>query len=272
MTRDRNRALLVAALVLAWFSAFAAVAAIGQGWIAAVPLAVAAIPMAIVYYMWGGRDSDFAALLPGTRADERQALIRTRARALAGTTMYAVAVICAIAALVLPGSGGWSRNWPFWFIVVVGTISYAWDGRGSGFSVLIGGRADERQALIRTRARALAGNTMYAAAAIGALIELALRDTQHRGSYWSFSLIAVAGGVGCLAGLRRYGAHPEPGDDTEERAPAPKPILTWWGGHRQAAKAQTHRARAIPPGATHFPLPRNDQATSQQQPATNPPS
>jgi hypothetical protein len=80
MTASTNRAVLVAALVLAWFGAFAAADAIGQGWGAAAPLAVAAIPMAVVYYVWGGRDIDFAALLTGTRADERQELIRTRAR------------------------------------------------------------------------------------------------------------------------------------------------------------------------------------------------
>jgi hypothetical protein len=233
MTHDRNRAVLIAALVLAWFGAFAALAAIGQGWGAAVPLAVAAIPMAFVYYVWGGRDSDFAALLTGAPADERQALIRTRARALAGTVMYAIAVFGGIAALTLPDSGGWRRNWPFAAVVAVGTISYGWAGRASSFRALIGGRADERQALIRTRARALAGNLMYAAAAIGAAAELALRDTQHRGSYWTFSLVAVAGGVACLAGLRRYGDREE-GEDTEQRGP--EPILTWWGGNRRATR------------------------------------
>ncbi len=172
MSSNANRRLLVTALVLAWFGAFAAAAAVGQGWGAAVPLAVAAIPMAIVYYVWGGRDSDFAALLVGRRADERQALIRTRARALAGNAMYAIAVIGTIGALTLPDNGGWRRNWPFAVVVVVGTISYWWAGRDSGLGVLAGGRADERQALIRTRARALAGNTMYAAAAVGAAVEL----------------------------------------------------------------------------------------------------
>jgi hypothetical protein len=217
MSSTRNRRLLVTALVLAWFGAFAVADAIGQGWGAAVPLAVAAVPMAFVYYVWGGRDSDFAAALIGRRADERQALIRTRARALAGSTMYAIAVIGVIAALALPDSGGWARNWPFAAVVVAGTISYFWAGRDGGPVVLIGGRADERETLIRTRARALAGNVMYAAAAAGAAVELALRDSQHRGSYWSFSLVAVAGGVACLIGLRKYGDRCED-EDAEQRA------------------------------------------------------
>ncbi len=262
MSNIRNRRVLVAALVLAWFGAFAAADAIGQGWGAAVPLAVAAIPMAIVYYVWGGRDSDFEAMLIGRRADERQALIRMRARALAGNTMYAVAVIGAIGALVLPGSGGWDRNWPFALIVVVGSLSYWWRGRGASFSVLIGGRADERQALIRTQARALAANAMYAAAAIAAAVELALRDTHHRGSYWSAALVAVAGGVGCVAGLRKYGANPGPGDEVEERAPEPEPVVTWWGAtggpprHRHTGPGGSSQPPRIPPGL------RNDQATN----------
>jgi hypothetical protein len=39
------------------------------------------------------------------------------------------------------------------------------------------------------------------------------------------------------SGLRRYGAQPGPGDDMKERAPAPEPILTWWGGNRRTAGA-----------------------------------
>ena len=39
------------------------------------------------------------------------------------------------------------------------------------------------------------------------------------------------------SGLRRDGAQPAPGGDTKERAPAPEPILTWWGGNRRAAGA-----------------------------------
>jgi hypothetical protein len=89
MSSTRNRRSLVTALVVPWFGVFAVADAIGQGWGAAVPLAVAAVPMAFVYYVWGGRDSDFAAVLIAPPPDEREALIRTRARALAGNAMYA---------------------------------------------------------------------------------------------------------------------------------------------------------------------------------------
>lgn len=45
------------------------------------------------------------------------------------------------------------------------------------------------------------------------------------------AMAAVGGSVvaGRRSGLRGYGAHPGPGDDMKERAPAPEPILTWWG-------------------------------------------
>jgi hypothetical protein len=70
--------------------------------------------------------------------------------------------------------------WPFGVLAVVGTVSYWWAGRASGFGVLIGGRADERQALIRARARSR--NAMIATAVIGVLIEVTLGFDHHLGS------------------------------------------------------------------------------------------
>ena len=106
---------------------------------------------------------------------------------------------------------------------------YAWSGRDSDYGALAGGRVDERQALIRTRARSLSGIAMYAAAAIGVLVQVALGDTLR--NYWPFSLVVVIGANSYWAGLRRYGAlaedDPGPGDDREQRAPEPR--RTWWG-------------------------------------------
>jgi hypothetical protein len=106
---------------------------------------------------------------------------------------------------------------------VAGTVSYWWRGRGSGFGALIGGRADERQAVIRTRAQGQAGTVMYAAAVIGVLIDIALGFDHHLGSYWSCQLLIIVTGLTYSAGLRRYGAHGAdytgPGDNAEERAP-----------------------------------------------------
>jgi len=145
MTSIRNRRLRVPLLLLANGAAFAAADAIGGNGGAAVASAVLAIPVAAGWYAWNGRDSDYGALAGGW-ADERQALIRTRARSLSGTVVYAVAVIGAIVAIALRGPGHWGSYWPFGLVVVAGTASYWWAGRRCGFGALAGGRADERQA------------------------------------------------------------------------------------------------------------------------------
>jgi hypothetical protein len=62
------------------------------------------------------------------------------------------------------------------------------------------------------------------------IIVIAPGSDRHLGSYWSCQLLIIVGAVSYLAGLRRYGARgehqddPGPGDETDERAPAP--ILT----------------------------------------------
>ena len=132
------------------------------------------IPVAVVNYVRAGRDSDRAAMMIGGGADERQALIRTQAMALSGVVMYVAAVIGGIVVIALRGIGHWSGYWPLGLVVAVGTVSYVWGGRACGPGALIGGRADERQALIRMRARALSGYAMAVAAVIGALFEVAL--------------------------------------------------------------------------------------------------
>jgi hypothetical protein len=56
-----------------------------------------------------------------------------------------------------------------------------------------------------------------------------------------FGMALGVGGAAVVAeprsGLRTDSAQPRPGDDMEERAPAPEPILTWWGGNRRTAGA-----------------------------------
>jgi hypothetical protein len=225
MTRIRGRR-RAPATMLAGGGALAVAAGLGQGWSAAIAVVVVAIAGAAFNYGAGGRDSDYGALI-GDRADERQALIRTRAQALSGTAVYAVAVIGAIVVLAVRGPGHWGTYGPFVLAVVAGTVGYWWYGRGCGFAVLIGGRADERQALIRTRARAQAGTVMEVTVIIAVLIVIALGFDRHLGSYWACQLLIVVGGVINIAGPRRYGARgahedvPGPGDDTGERAPAP---------------------------------------------------
>jgi len=222
MSSIRSRRLLaVVVLALAPGGALAVANAVAHGWGAAVMVAVFYIPGAVVIYRQAGRDSDRAAMMPGGGADERQALIRTRAMALSGVVMYAAAVISGIAVIAQRGIGHWTSYWPFGLVVAVGTVTYVWRGRAGGFGALIGGRADERQALIRTRARALSGYAMAAAAVTCAVVEVALGHAFR--SYWPLGLIVVAGAFGYLAGEAKYGASYgadyAPDADTAEGAP-----------------------------------------------------
>jgi hypothetical protein len=204
MTSIRTRRLLAVVLALAAGGAFAAANAVAHLWGVVIAAAVIYIPLAVASYVRAGRDSDRAAMMIGGGPDERQALIRTRARALSGAMMYAAAVISGIAVIALRGIGHWGSYWPIGLVVAVGTVTYVWGGRACGFGALIGGRADERQALIRTRARALSGYAMLAPTLIGALVEVALGDTFR--SYWPFCLVAFVGAVAAGAGETKYGA------------------------------------------------------------------
>jgi hypothetical protein len=200
--RIRRRRVMV--FTLALVGAFVAANAVGRGWGPAVALAVIMIPVVVVYYVQAGRNNDRAAMMIGGEADERQALIKRRAMALSGVVMYAAALITGVVVIALRGIGHWSSYWPIGLVVVVGTVTYVWGGRACGFGALIGGRADERQALIRTRARALAGYTMAAATVIGVLVQIALGDVFR--SYWPIGLVLVAGAAGYLVGEEEYGA------------------------------------------------------------------
>jgi hypothetical protein len=222
MRSIRSRRLwAVVVLALAPGGALVAANAVAHGWGAVVTVAVIYIPVAVVIYVQAGRDSDRAAMMIGGGADERQALIRRRAWALSGVVMYAAAVISGIVVIALRGIGHWSSCWPFGLVVAVGTVTYVAGGRAGGFGALIGGGADERQALIRTRARALSGYAMAAATVIGAVVEVALGNPFR--SYWPFALVLVVGAVGYLAGEAEYGAAHgadyAPGADMEEGEP-----------------------------------------------------
>ena len=220
----------VVVIMLAGNGAFVVADAIGKGGGAAIVQAVWTVAVAVGFYVWSGRDSDFAAMLIGGLPDERQALIRTRARALGGTAMYAAAVIGTVAVLALRGPGHWDSYWPFGLIVLAGTVSYGWGGRGDGFGVLIGGPADERQALIGTQARALSFTVMGAIAVTGVVVEVALHGPAAWPYFWPFLLVALTGANIYQTGLRRYGARSE-ADELTERAP--EPMYNWWGGRRR---------------------------------------
>jgi hypothetical protein len=162
--------------------------------------------------------------------------IRNR-RMRAPAMMLAAGAVVAVAVGIGQGLGAATAVALVVVMTAAVVFSYRAGGRDSGFGALIGGRADERQALIRTRARAESRTVMTAAAVIGVLIEIALGYDHHLGIAWSCQLLIAVGAVTNSAGLRRHGARgeheddPGLGDDIDQRAPAP--ILTWQGGNRR---------------------------------------
>jgi hypothetical protein len=90
MRSIRNRRLRTPIAMLAWGAVLTV--AVGHGGVGgAIAVAVVCVAAAVYYYGAGGQDSDYGALI-GARADERQVLIRMRARALSALVMAAVAV------------------------------------------------------------------------------------------------------------------------------------------------------------------------------------
>jgi hypothetical protein len=90
----------------------------GQGWEAAVPVEAIAVVAAIGYYIWGGRDSDFGAMI-GSRVDERQSQLRMRAQSLGGAAGGVTAVIGYMVAVALK-----DPVWPFLLVLGVQAIGF----------------------------------------------------------------------------------------------------------------------------------------------------
>jgi hypothetical protein len=166
----------------------------------------------------------------------------TNRRLRAPATMLAAGAVVAAVAGIGQGLGAATAVALAVVMTAAAVFSYRAGGRDSDYGALIGGRADERQALIRTRARAQSRTVMTAAAVIGVLIEIALGYDHHLGIVWSCQLLIAVGAFTNSAGLRRYGARgehqddPEPGDDIDERGPVP--ILTWQEGNRRMKPAE----------------------------------
>ena len=92
--------------------------AVGQGWEAAVPAEALAVVAAIGYYVWGGRDSDFGAMI-GRRVDERQSLLRMRAQSFGRPGRRPPLLIGYIVAVALK-----DPVWPFVLILGVQAIGF----------------------------------------------------------------------------------------------------------------------------------------------------
>jgi len=91
---------------------------IGSGWKSAVGIEIVTVVATVGYFMLGGRDSDFGALF-GSRPDERQISISTRATVLTAN----VIALLAIGGVIVSMAMG-ALVWPFLLFGVVGGITY----------------------------------------------------------------------------------------------------------------------------------------------------
>ena len=99
-------------------SAIAVAALINSGWRSAFVVEAVTVAAAFGYYVLGGRDSHFGAVI-GSHTDERQESIGMRARSLAACVMGAVAA----AGFVIATARG-SATWPFELFCGVGAASF----------------------------------------------------------------------------------------------------------------------------------------------------
>jgi hypothetical protein len=111
------------------------------------------------------------------------------------------------------GSSGQGR-WPLTVVIAIaslgqGVIRYAWAGEDTDEGALLGSRADERQQLVGQKALALAGKIALAAAYIGVLVTLAVKQAD----VWPFLAMFAITGFGYLLGLSNYGSGEPAADD-----------------------------------------------------------
>jgi hypothetical protein len=118
MKSARRGRLAAPAIMIIFGTGLAAAAAAAQGWEAAIPTEAITVIAAIGYYIWGGRDSDMGAML-GSRADERQSLLRMQAQALAGVAGVIAGLAGYMVAVALK-----DPVWPFVLVLSVQVITF----------------------------------------------------------------------------------------------------------------------------------------------------
>jgi hypothetical protein len=110
-----------------------------------------------------------------------------------------------------------ARGGPSWWlaiaievtVIVPAVTSYVRSGRDD---TLVAGQPDERQRLVSTRSRALAGSLAWIAAFAGITVAVALRSP----AWWPFAIILAVASFGYLLGLSTYGVGEEgPADDAD---------------------------------------------------------
>jgi hypothetical protein len=118
MKSAKHGRLAAPAIMIVGGTGLAGAVVAGQGWEAAVPAEALAIVAAIGYYIWGGRDSDFGAMI-GSRVDERQSLLRMRAQSLGGAAAGLAGLIGYMVAVALK-----DPVWPFLLVLGAGAIGF----------------------------------------------------------------------------------------------------------------------------------------------------
>jgi hypothetical protein len=106
-----------------------------HGWGTLATLAPLTVVLAVGWYLSGGRDSDFGALMRD-KADERQAYRRLKTQALVGIVMSAAVGVAYLAALAAKAT-----LWPLGILIfvpgvtfIVGWVVYREPGGGQGES------------------------------------------------------------------------------------------------------------------------------------------
>jgi hypothetical protein len=105
-------------LMLAGGAVICAVAVIGWGWRSLISLGPVTIISVVGYYVLGGRDSDFAAMLR-EQADERQAYRRLKIQALVGRVTTLAATTAFLAAIAAKAT-----LWPFYIFITVPGVTF----------------------------------------------------------------------------------------------------------------------------------------------------
>ena len=118
MKSAERRRLRAPAAMIVGGTGMAAAVVVAQGWKHAIGVMVITVIAAIGYYIAGGRDSDFGAMI-GRQVDERQNLLRTRAQALAGVAVAFTAVVGYTVAIALR-----DPVWPFALFACVDVAAF----------------------------------------------------------------------------------------------------------------------------------------------------
>jgi hypothetical protein len=104
--------------ILVGGAVMAAIVAPGHGWRPLVGLGLLTVILAAGWYLAGGRDSDFGALL-GDKADERQAYRRLKTQALVGMVMSVAVGVAYLATLAAR-----TTTWPLGILIYVPGVTF----------------------------------------------------------------------------------------------------------------------------------------------------